>query len=110
VNSQSGAIWIYPTHDQFAIYGSENLSHYVWGNKVWRRTFCRNCGTYVFTEPNLLTEEEVAALPERARTMRARTLDRRPLNIRVLDGFDVKAVTPIQGDCWALLQPGYVNP
>jgi hypothetical protein len=57
------------------------------------------------------TEEEIAALPEFVRNFRATWIDKKSLNLRILnDGFNVKAVKPvIQSDGWNR-EPLYVNP
>ena len=101
---------IYPTESQLAIHGRENLSYYSFGNRVWRKSFCKTCGVYVATDLNSLTDDEVAALPEAIRNFRAAKSDRRPLNLRVLNGFDVKCVKPTRVDGWTHQQPPYVNP
>ena len=110
-NTGQGAfVWIYPTKEQLAIQGSENLSYYAFSNKVWRKAFCKTCGAYVFTDLNPLTDDEVAALPEWAQNFRAAKSNIRPFNLRALNGFDLKSVKPIQSDGWNRVQPQYVNP
>ena len=77
---------------------------------MWRRSFCKTCGVYIATDLNPLTDEEVAALPEKVREFRATRGEKRPFNLRVLNGFDVKCVKPIQGDGRTRMGPPYVNP
>jgi hypothetical protein len=65
---------------------------------------------YIATDLNPLTDEELAALPDATREFRATRGYKRPFNLRVLNGFDVKCVKPIQGDGWTRMEPQYVNP
>ncbi len=108
--AQGGYVRIYPSASQLSIHGTENLSYQVFGHRVWRHSFCKTCGVYIATDPNELSEEEIAALPESVRAFRADKGDKRPFNLRVLNGFDVKSVKPMQVDGWTRQTPGYVNP
>lgn len=65
---------------------------------------------HIGSDANPLTDEEIAALPDAARNFRAAHIDRRPLNLRVLNGFDVKSVKPMQSDGWSKQKPAYVYP
>ncbi len=65
---------------------------------------------HIAADQNSLTDDEVAALPEAVRNFRASKSDKRPLNLRVLNGFDVKGVKPMRVDGWTHQQPPYVNP
>ena len=90
--------------------GSENLFYYTFGYHVWRKSFCKTCGVHIGSDANPhLTEEEITALPEWVRQFRASKANVRPLNLRVLNGLDVKSVTPIKGDGWNR-EPAYVYP
>ncbi|KAK3985102.1 Mss4-like protein [Cladorrhinum sp. PSN332] len=105
-----GATWIYPTNTQLSIQGSENLTPYTFGHKSWRRWFCKTCGVYLYTDPNELTKEEVAALPEGARSFRDKMAHARPFNLQVLDGFDLGSIEAPVNDGWKNQKPEYVNP
>jgi hypothetical protein len=102
---------IYPSSNQLAIQGADNLFYYTFGNYIWRKSFCKTCGVHIGSDANPhLTDEDIAALPEAARSFRAAQIDTRPLNARVLDGFDVKSVKPMQNDGWNRQTPVYVYP
>jgi hypothetical protein len=57
-----------------------------------------------------LTAEEIAALPEAVRDFRAARRDKRSLNLRILNDFDVKCVKPVRDDGGWSRPPLYVNP
>ena len=65
---------------------------------------------HVYVDLNPLTDEEVAALPEAVQEFRADRINKRPLTLRVLDGFDIKCVNPTRFDGWTNIRPPYVNP
>ncbi|KAK3898450.1 hypothetical protein C8A05DRAFT_37960 [Staphylotrichum tortipilum] len=108
--ARGGYARIYPNASQLTIHGRESLSYYTFGHHVWRHSFCKTCGVYVATDQNELSDEEVAALPEAIRAFRVDKADKRPFNLRVLNGFDVKSVKAMQVDGWTRQMPGYVNP
>ncbi|KAK4226374.1 hypothetical protein QBC38DRAFT_480820 [Podospora fimiseda] len=105
-----GATWIYPANTQLSIQGSVNLSSYVFGYQAWRRWFCKTCGVYIYTDPNDLTEEGIASLPENIRTFREKMGHVRPFNLQVLDGFDLKSIEAPVNDGWTKQKPEYINP
>ena len=65
---------------------------------------------YIATDLNDLTDEQIAALPEAVRNFRAERGNKRPFNLRVLNGFDVKCVKTMRVDGWSRQQSQYVNP
>ncbi|KAK0621602.1 Mss4-like protein [Bombardia bombarda] len=107
---RGGYIWLYPKKGQLLVEGGENLTHYTYGSHVWRKSFCKTCGVFVFSEPRPMTEEEVAALPEAARGFYLTKGDWRPFTLRALNNFDLSIVKPIQADGWGRGDPKYVNP
>ncbi|KAK4158093.1 hypothetical protein C8A00DRAFT_11153 [Chaetomidium leptoderma] len=108
---RGGQVWIYPSKNQLAIQGGENLSYYTFGNHVWRKSFCKTCGVHIGAGANpSLTDDDVAALPEGVRNFRAMMINKCPTNLRALNGFDVKCVKPTRSDGWTRQQPQYVNP
>jgi hypothetical protein len=104
-----GYIWVYPREDQLAISGTDNLSYYIFASAVWRKAFCKTCGVHIINDLNPLTDEQVEALPEATRKWRAGKLGIRPLNLRVLNNFDVSKLKITRG-MGSKLQPEYVNP
>ncbi|KAL2130441.1 hypothetical protein VTI74DRAFT_6387 [Chaetomium olivicolor] len=106
-----GYVWIYPAEPQVAIHGRENLSYYAFGRRVWRKAFCKTCGVNIGAGPDPnLTDDVIATLPEDVQKFLARMGHKRPINTRILNGFDVKCLKPIRGDGWNLVKPAYVNP
>ncbi|EFX03791.1 glutathione-dependent formaldehyde-activating gfa [Grosmannia clavigera kw1407] len=110
-----GYIWIYPTKDQSAVQGEDNLTHYSFANHVDRKSFCRTCGVHLFNIGVEYTLEEEAALPvvarsETARTGREECRDERNINTRVLHGVDVNKLPVHYLDGNGDMEPQYVNP
>ncbi|KAK3292201.1 Mss4-like protein [Chaetomium fimeti] len=108
---RQGYVWIYPSSSQLAIQGRDNLFYYKFGNHIWRKLFCKTCGVHIASEVNPdQTEEEIAALPEMYQQFRATHFNTQPLNLRVVNGLDVKSLKVIRGDGWSKQIPQYVYP
>jgi hypothetical protein len=92
--------------------GRENMSYYSFSKRVTRKGFCKTCGLHVTNELNpSLTEDEVAALPDRAKQWREHQKTNCGLNIRLLNDFDIDSPKTIKKlDLWNIIQPMYVNP
>jgi len=102
---------VYPSANQLAVQGSDNLFYYTLGNHIWRKSFCKTCGVHIGSELNPdVTDEQIAALPEAIQKHRLAHLETRPFNTRLLNGFDVKCLSPVRGDGWGLQKPEYVYP
>ncbi|KAK4454365.1 Mss4-like protein [Podospora aff. communis PSN243] len=106
---RGGYIWIYPKKEQIALQGAENLTGYAFGNKVWKKMFCRVCGVHIMSELNV-SEEEFETLPEEVRLYNAGKLPYRGVNVRVFNGLDVGELKTRREDGWGCLKPDYVNP
>jgi hypothetical protein len=110
-SQQGGFVWLYPQSQELTIQGRDNVSLYKFGNKTWRKLFCKTCGVNVGSEVNPdLTEDEVAALPEVYRQFRSKHINTQPLNLRVVNGLDVKTLKPGRGDGFSVQEPAYVWP
>ncbi|KAI0457628.1 glutathione-dependent formaldehyde-activating enzyme [Xylaria acuta] len=105
-----GTTWIYQPHAQFVIEGREILQEYLFGKKVAAKLFCKICGVPICSETVQLTEEQVAEMDEETRKWYERATLHKALNLRVLDGLDVKDLSPTQFDGYNFIQPGYVEP
>lgn len=108
--NQGGYIWIYPRKEQIALEGADNLAGYAFGNKVWKKMFCKTCGVHVMTDLNVQTDKEFAALPEDVRKSTKEKLPFRPVNVRIFNGFDALSLKTTKADGWDGLSPQYVNP
>ncbi|OAA68377.1 glutathione-dependent formaldehyde-activating gfa [Niveomyces insectorum RCEF 264] len=108
--------WIYPAADQVAIQDPDNNRvFYVFGKYANYKVFCRRCGVHIGAAPYPVTEEELAALPEIARSdnalvWRERSATRAPVNTRVLHGIEFDKLVPRRVPGYTLIQPPYVNP
>ncbi len=108
---QAGAIWIYPSADQVVIQGRDQLTYYVVGFGIARKSFCKTCGVHIANEDNHLTDEQVAALPEPSRAWLASAGPNWvALNIRTLNDYDATKLKTHKFDGYSFIQPLYVNP
>ncbi|KAI8633339.1 glutathione-dependent formaldehyde-activating enzyme [Xylariaceae sp. FL1651] len=105
-----GAVWIYPHKTQVVVNGEENLKLYLSGKKAAGRMFCKICGVPVYTKVMQLTDEEVAAMNEAAQKWYLGSKDLIPLNLRVINGLNVKDLKPNKFDGYNVIQPPYVEP
>ncbi|KAJ4300535.1 hypothetical protein N0V88_003213 [Collariella sp. IMI 366227] len=102
-----GDAWISSAENQFAIQGSEKIAYYVFGNHIWRKSFCQTCGVNIATGPDPNTSaEEIAELSEEAQQFRETMRNKRLFNTRVLDAFDVKSLKSTKGDGVAGVEAG----
>ncbi|KAI1334981.1 glutathione-dependent formaldehyde-activating enzyme [Xylariaceae sp. FL0016] len=105
-------IWVYPSKPHVSLAGAENLSHYAFGRRIWRKTFCRTCGVPLTNDSGGATDARLDALEEEERAWTRARLGLAPVNVRVLEapGLDVGAlqVQRVRGS--VLRGPAYVNP
>ncbi len=91
--------------------GKENITYYSFAKHVTRKAFCKTCGLVITNEANpSLSEEAIAALPDRAKQWREHQQNNWGLNIRLLNDFDINSPTIKKLDLWNIIQPMYVNP
>lgn len=95
---QNGCMWIYPTKDQVEIQGRENQSVYTFGLHAWGKTFCKICGIAVGNEPMPVTDEQLAQFPEGYRTFYLEKSHIRAINLRLIDGVDVKDLNVVRSE------------
>ncbi|KAK4196818.1 Mss4-like protein [Triangularia verruculosa] len=91
---RSGPIWIYPTKDQLAVSGRENLTWYEFNDGIVRKGSCRYCGVLVMQEPVPLREGEEVVVEEEMRKFREGFQHLRPFNLRAVnqDELDVEGM------------------
>ncbi|ORY63161.1 glutathione-dependent formaldehyde-activating enzyme [Pseudomassariella vexata] len=105
-----GCIWIYPNADQVVFEGDENLTIYKMGLGMYGKSFCKICGVPIHNRPETLTEEQIAALPEEPRKWFTWGKNMSIINVRVLEGVDLKELNVKQMDGWNAAKQSYVNP
>lgn len=109
--SINGYIWLYTARDQIVLQGEENLGKYGFGYGVLQKTFCKTCGVNITNQTLDLSDEEVKGLPEKAYKRWKFMSEWRPVNLRVLDGFDVEEIkTPEKLTHGVDFEPKYVYP
>ncbi|KAI1505293.1 Mss4-like protein [Biscogniauxia marginata] len=108
--SRHAGIWAYPHKDQIAIQGEENLVPYVFGTKAWGKYFCKHCGILVYNAVQPISDEQLASMSEEAKKWTLGGSHLKPLNLRVLDDFDVYSLNIGRADGYNSIKPTYVNP
>ncbi|OHE90728.1 glutathione-dependent formaldehyde-activating enzyme [Colletotrichum orchidophilum] len=108
---RNGYVWVYPNADQVVLTGDDDkIGRYIFGHHILAKTFCKTCGVSITNQSNTLTDEEQSALVERAQFWYKWSKTLHPVNVRVLDGVDLKSLKVLQVDGKTEHQPGYVNP
>ncbi|KAI1190440.1 glutathione-dependent formaldehyde-activating enzyme [Nemania serpens] len=108
--SRYGATWIYLPHEQVVIEGGENLREYLFGKSIACKNFCKICGVVVSSKPVKLTDEQAAKLDEPTMKWYESAKAITAFNLRVINGLNVKDLTPNHFDGYNFIQPGYVEP
>jgi len=92
---QTAYITLYPSRNQVSVHDPNNLlRHYAFGVGLMRKTFCSVCGVHVLMDVNdALTDDQVAALPPKAREWRGKTGPHfLCVTARVLEGVDLEKI------------------
>ncbi|KAI1074055.1 glutathione-dependent formaldehyde-activating enzyme [Whalleya microplaca] len=109
--SRNGYCWVYPQKQQVTIDGWENLAYYVFGKKIWQKTFCKTCGIPIHNHMPYSAESQIPPMPEEDREWTIARFDLCPVNIHVLnDKIDLKDlfIKRLKGSI--LREPLYENP
>jgi len=81
------------------------------GLRAFEKTFCKVCGVNVGNEAADLSEEELAALPEKLRGLHKMAQTVSPTNLKVLNDVDFGGLKDARKITeGALAEPKYVNP
>ncbi|OTB19924.1 hypothetical protein K445DRAFT_313709, partial [Daldinia sp. EC12] len=102
-------VWLYPRKEQVVIEGEENLAYYKFGTKLFGKSFCKTCGISVHNDIKPLPEEELNKLPEGQREFIKGAFSMTPINLRVLNNFDVGDLNVEREDGYSR-PPPYVEP
>ncbi|KAF2967896.1 hypothetical protein GQX73_g5722 [Xylaria multiplex] len=105
-----GATWTYPPKAQVVTEGRGDLGVYLFNKNIASKKFCKICGVPVYSEAVQCTEEQVAQMDEGSRQWYTRSKDLIALNLRVINGLDVKDLNATRFDGYTYIQPGYVEP
>lgn len=107
---QNGYLWIYPKSEHVVLSGHEDrLGRYSFGHRIEAKTFCRTCGIPLTNTVNPLSVEEVEVLSEYGKKIHAMTGNEHAVNVRVLDGVELRKLRISRVDDEAR-PPLYVNP
>lgn len=107
---QSGCAWCYPAANEVSIQGEDNVTIYRFNLGVWGKAFCKTCGVYLYGKHHPAPEEVVAQMPEEHKKWVVDGAHLRPLNMRILDGVDLKEMNMAHFQGYAGIPPGYTEP
>ncbi|KAI1298391.1 glutathione-dependent formaldehyde-activating enzyme [Xylaria venustula] len=108
--ARAGYVWTYPKKTQVVIEGIENLGMYTFGRKTAGKTFCKICNVPIHNEVLKFTEEELATKTEKEREYILGGQSFAPVNLRIINNFDVNDLNVRQFDGYSEHQPAYVEP
>ncbi|KAM0257586.1 hypothetical protein ACHAQJ_004286 [Trichoderma viride] len=105
------AIWIFPLTKSVFLSGDEaNIGRYEFNRRSLYKRFCKICGVGMTNNFKILSEEEIAALPEMVRTVYEKRYMHTSVNARVLHGVDVTKLETRKVDGLNGIPGDYVNP
>jgi len=107
---QNAYIWVYPLNEQVAVQGKENMTYYRFATKSSAKSFCKTCGVPLTNGAADLTEEEVENLPDMMKALWPRIKTHCPVNLRVLDGFNLKDIDTKKSDGFTKIPIPYFSP
>ncbi|KPM41941.1 hypothetical protein AK830_g4636 [Neonectria ditissima] len=84
-------IWVWPRRELVALHGDpDDIGRYYCASKLIGKTFCKKCGVQMTNEPASRSDEEIAAMSEQQRKTWDMVSPMHPVNLRVLNGIDLK--------------------
>jgi hypothetical protein len=92
------------------IQGKENMTWYRFATRINQKGFCKTCGVPLTNMPAPLTQEEIDNMAEGLKSMWGRITAHTPVNLRVLDGFNLGDVKPERFEGWDKIPSRYTNP
>ncbi|KAL7938807.1 Mss4-like protein [Trichoderma chlorosporum] len=108
---RNAALWVYSPKESVILSGDEaNMGRYKFNTRMVDKVFCKTCGVVLLNQFNDLSEEEIAALPERMRLFRDRQHAFTGFNARVLHGVDISKFKTKKVDGANNIPGEYVNP
>ncbi|KAI1436076.1 glutathione-dependent formaldehyde-activating enzyme [Xylaria sp. CBS 124048] len=105
-----GATWAYPNRNEVAIDGRHNLTPYAFNKKAAGKLFCKKCGVPVAVEIRQFTDEEIEQMDEATKEWYVGGRHLMPINLRIINGLNVKELAPSQCDGYSMIGPAYVEP
>ncbi|KAH6605969.1 glutathione-dependent formaldehyde-activating enzyme [Trichoderma cornu-damae] len=105
------SIWIYSPKSSVVLSGDEaNIGKYGFNNHLIDKTFCKTCGVGLTNVFKVMSEEQVAAMPERTRDVYAVKHMYTGVNARTLHGVDLAKLKTKKVDGLNRIPGDYVNP
>jgi len=103
-------VWIYPLTNEVSIQGEDNVTVYGFNLGLWSKAFCKTCGIHLYAVHNMPSDEAVAKMPETTKQWAIGAAHLRPLNLRVLNGVDLKELKLIHNDGYSNIPGNYIEP
>ncbi|KXJ92241.1 glutathione-dependent formaldehyde-activating enzyme [Microdochium bolleyi] len=109
-DNRAGCAWCYPSANEVSIQGEDNVTFHRFNLGVWGKGFCKTCGVYLYGKHYPLPEEVVAKMSEEAKKWTVGGAHLRPLNMRILNGLDLKELNLGHTEGYTNIPGGYVEP
>lgn len=77
---------------------------------MFGKTFCRTCGIPVHNSVQPIAKEMLNEMPEEKRAFMEDVMTKKAINLRLINGVDVKDLNVEHYDGYNLIKPGYVEP
>ncbi|KAL7951524.1 Mss4-like protein [Trichoderma barbatum] len=108
---RNAALWVYSLSKSVVLTGDEaNMGKYQFNTRMMDKVFCKICGVILTNEFHDISEEEIAALPEKMRRLRDGQHMFTGVNARVLNGVDVTKFKTKKVDGLNKLPGDYASP
>lgn len=96
MTAQNADLWVYPSEKDVELRGEEHLTVYRFGRKGSGHAFCRTCGVPVVNK----FDHSVDTAPKSM-------IGKLPVNVRTINGIDLKAVKVNKADGKNLIKTPY---
>lgn len=94
-------MWVYPPTEQVKLDAAPDaIGRYRFAYGMLEKLFCKRCGVCTSNLVSDLTEEQRKAMPQAYADYSVRHAKLHPVNIRILDGIDLKRVKIQYLDGW----------
>ncbi|KAF6232678.1 hypothetical protein HO173_009117 [Letharia columbiana] len=94
--SRNADLWVYPSEKDVELRGGDHLTVYRFGRKVGGHAFCSTCGVPIMNQFEHPGGKELESM-----------VGKLPVNARVIDGIDLKALKVTKGDGKNMMGPKY---
>jgi hypothetical protein len=86
------------------------MGGYLFNKKGAKKCFCKTCGVVVIQEIVPIPDEVIAKMDSTSKEWYEGSKHLTPVNLRVLNDFDLKELKANRFDGYNVIQPRYVEP